>query len=55
VVMEHLPEGEEVLNLLLSGGLADVLNVNSGGRHDVICVVVECFSFSVGLILVGLS
>jgi len=47
--MEHLPEGEEVLNLLLSGCLADVLNVNCGGRHGVVCVVVECFSFSVEL------
>lgn len=33
----NLPEGEEVLDLLLTGGRTDVLNVDCAGRHDVDC------------------
>jgi hypothetical protein len=29
-----LPEGKEVLDLLLARGRGDVLDVNSVGRHD---------------------
>jgi hypothetical protein len=29
-----LPEGEEILDLLLAGGGANVLDVNGVGRHD---------------------
>jgi hypothetical protein len=29
-----LPEGEEILDLLLAGGGADVFDVNGVGRHD---------------------
>jgi len=29
-----LPEGEEILDLLLAGGGADVLDVDGVGRHD---------------------
>ena len=32
--MRHdVPEGEEVLDLLLAGGLANILDVDSSGRH----------------------
>jgi hypothetical protein len=34
IELDHLPEGEEILDLLLAGGGADVLDVNGVGRHD---------------------